>query len=369
MDDGPEQSAWAGGRPLIVAEDGELLEDLLRIAAAAGAEPDVAAEPGAALSRAWVRAPLVVLSAGTARQCVAARVPRRDGLILVADPGDADQVEVWELATALGAGHVVVLPAAASWLAERFADCAVVPHSSAAVVAVAGARGGAGATVLAAALGVAAARRGIGALLVDGDPLGGGIDLVLGQEGGTGLRWPDLAGTSGRVSPDALAALLPRSGSLSMLSWDRGEVQAVPPSAMTAVLRAGRRGGGIVIVDLPRHLDEAARFAAAEADLTLLIVPAEVRAVAAAARMAEVLRPHSADVRLVVRGPAPSGLRGRDVASALGLPLLATLRAEPGLAAALERGEPPAGDRRGPLAQLCAVVLNQLLVAERVSAA
>lgn len=356
------------GVPLVVADDGRLLDDLLRMAAAAGVQLDVRAEPARA-AVAWGRAPLVVVTAEAASRCVAARLPRRPGLVLVADPGDADRGEVWQLATALGADQVVVLPAAEPWLSERFADCARGPQDSGVVLAVTGARGGAGATVVAAALAVTAARRRIGTMLVDGDPLGGGIDLVLGQEGGAGLRWPDLAGTTGRVAPDALAAALPRTGGLSVLSWDRGEPRSVPASAMTAVLRAGRRGSSLVVVDVPRHLDEAARIAVADAELTLLVVPAEVRAVAAAGRVLERLRPHSADLRLLVRGPAPSGLRGRDVSRALGLPLLAALRPEPGLAAALERGEPPGADGRGPLARMCAVVLDELLRVDRVPAA
>lgn len=366
MTNRPGHRASRSGRPLIVAQDGRLRDDLLRMAAAAGIEADVTIEPTAA---SWSGAPLVVVAADVAAQCLTARLPRRPGLVLVADAGDADRAEVWELATALGADHVVVLPAAEPWLAERIADCAEGVRDGGPVVAVTGARGGAGATVLATALAVTAARRGIDTMLVDGDPLGGGIDLVVGQEDGAGLRWPDLAGTTGRIAPEALAVALPHAGNLSVLSWDRAQLRPVPASAMTAVLRAGRRRTGLIVVDLPRSLDDAAGVAAAHAALTLLVVPAEVRAVAAAGRVLQLLRPHSADIRLVVRGPAPSGLRGRDVARALGLPLMAALRPEPGLAAALERGEPPGEDRRGPLARMCAAVLDELVPADRPAAA
>ena len=40
--------------------------------------------------------------------------------------------------------------------------------------------------------------------LVDGDPLGAGLDLVLGEERTDGLRWPELNQFSG-----AVAAILP----------------------------------------------------------------------------------------------------------------------------------------------------------------
>ena len=73
-----------------------------------------------------------------------------------------------------------------------------------AVVAVIGGRGGAGASVFATALAHAAAD----ALLVDVDPWGGGIDLVLGSEAQSGLRWPDLALQGGRLNYAALREAL-----------------------------------------------------------------------------------------------------------------------------------------------------------------
>jgi hypothetical protein len=62
----------------------------------------------------------------------------------------------------------------------------------------------------------------------------------------------------------------------------------------------------------------------------------------------------------VVRGPAPGGLRAKDVAQAIGIPLAGSLRPEPRLAAGLERGEPPARDGCGPLAALCQRILDEL---------
>ena len=59
---------------------------------------------------------------------------------------------------------------------------------------------------------------------------------------------------------------------------------------------------------------------------------------------------------VVVRGPAPSALDAEVVAQALGLPLAGRCRPEPGLASALERGDPP-GRTRGPLATLADALL------------
>ena len=60
------------------------------------------------------------------------------------------------------------------------------------------------------------------------------------------------------------------------------------------------------------------------------------------------------------RGPAPGGLAALDVAHALGLPLAGYLKAESNLGARLERGEAPAGEGRGPLAQFCRELLASL---------
>jgi secretion/DNA translocation related CpaE-like protein len=134
----------------------------------------------------------------------------------------------------------------------------------------------------------------------------------------------------------------------------------VPPAAVDAVLDAGRQAGDLVVVDLPRRPDEAAVRVLQAADLVLLVVPAEVRACAAAARVVQAVAPHCTDLRVVVRGPAPAGLRSRDLVRVLGLPILGAMRPERGLAGALERGEVPGGRGTGPLAELCRTVLASL---------
>ena len=62
---------------------------------------------------------------------------------------------------------------------------------------------------------------------------------------------------------------------------------------------------------------------------------------------------------LVVRGPSPGGLRATEVADITGLPLLASMRAQPQLAERLERGGLRMG-RRSPLASAAAEVLAVL---------
>lgn len=348
--------------PLLLTDDPELLDELVRLATAAGVEVEVAADPGAAW-QAWTSAPMVVVGAAIGGLLGRARLPRRDGVVLVGS--DASDGEVWSLAQEAGADHVVFLPAAQGWLVERFAACLGGPSAPAPLVSVLGGRGGAGASVLAVALAVTSAQQGRRPVLVDADPLGGGLDLVLGGEGAAGLRWPDLTQTSGRLAADSLCAALPAIAGVCLLSWDRGDPVDVPLPAMSAVLGASRRGAELVVADLPRRLDEAAVAVLRDSDVALLVLPAEVRACAAAARVAAAAMTHCTELRVVVRGPAPAGLSSRDVAAALELPLAGVLRPEPGLAAALERGEPPGARGRGPLTDFCGGFLDRLTRSEQ----
>src|SRR5215471_1784732 len=98
---------------------------------------------------------------------------------------------------------------------------------------------------------------------------------------------------------------------------------------MRTVLDAGARETGLVVVDLPRRPDDAARAALSRCDAVLLLVPAEVRAVASAGRVANAVGPFVRDLRVVVRGPAPTSLEPELVAESLGLALAGWCRAEP----------------------------------------
>ena len=352
-------------RPLFVTNDEVLLDDLLRLAAGAGVSPDLAADAPAA-RRYWTSAPLVVVGADLVDAVVKTDPIRRDSVCLVTQ--DLDDASVWKRAVDLGAETVVVLPDGEVALRELLADTVDGGPATAVTLSVVGGCGGAGASVFASALGVVAAGRGLRTLLVDGDPLGGGIDLVLGGEETSGLRWPDLIDTSGRVSAPTLRAALPGIRALAVLSWDRGDVLSVPADLMRAVTATGQRGGDLVVIDLPRRLDVAVEEALVRSTCALLVVPAQVRAVAAAARVARQLQQVAPDLRLVVRGPSPSGLDGRLVADTLDLPLAAEMRAQSGLDDALERGYGPPLRARDPLTGACARVLDAFRLPDRAAA-
>lgn len=359
------QPASAGTRPLVVTSDERILDDLLRLCAAAGAVPDVVPEGGAARPR-WSAAPFIIVGSDQAEPLVAAALPRRSGVLLV---GDVNAAATWRAAVGLGAERVVSLPAEESVVIEALADAMDGSGDHALVLGTVGGRGGAGASVLATALALTGVRQGMTVMLIDADPYGGGLDLMLGAENSGGLRWPDLADTRGRVGGATLRDHLPEPHGLTVLSWDRGDVLAVPAEAVRAVVLAARRAWDLVVVDFPRRTDSATEEALACCTCVLLVVPTEVRAIAAAGRVATAIGPVAGDVRVVARGPSPSGLRGADIAEALNVPLAAEVTAEPGLVAALERGEPPGRSGRGPLASMCDRILADLDRGERTRAA
>jgi secretion/DNA translocation related CpaE-like protein len=347
-----------GRRPVALVGDEVVLDDLLRLAAAAGCELERSADV-VALRRRWALASMIVLDPAGVTAASEAGLARRESVFVVCpaapDPG------VWQRAVQVGAEKVLVLPTAETWLTSAFADAVEQPAArSGRLITVLGGRGGAGASVLATAVALAALARGDRTLLVDCDPLGGGLDLVLAAEAESGLRWPQLTLSGGRVAASALREALPGRtsgpGRLTLLSCDRSG-PGPAADAVAAVVESGRRAGDTVVCDLPRDLTPGACAALDRADLTVLVVPAEVRACAAARRVAEHARERGASPQVVVRGPAPGGLRPDDVADAVDLPLLTSMRSEQGLATMLERGQMRTRER-GPLATAARAVLD-----------
>jgi secretion/DNA translocation related CpaE-like protein len=345
-------------RPLLVSARSDVIDDLVRLAAVAGVELDVVPDLAAARTG-WRSAPLVLLDDDVVG--ADAGLPRREDVVLIGN--DIDDASVWQRAVRVGADHVVFLPDAEAWLAERFADAREGRRALAPVLAVVGGRGGAGATTLAAALAATAVGMGHAAMLIDLDPLGGGIDLAFGLEDADGLRWPDLAQARGRLHAPSLRDALPSSGELPILAWDRGSDVEVPLDAARSVLDAAVRVSDLVVVDIPRSGGLASAHAVNRAEQLFLVVTADVRSVAAADRVLRVHRPLAREVRAVVRGPATGGLTAQAMASILDLELAGSLESDPRTAAALDRGALVAGRGRGPL-----VDLSRELVARVVGA-
>ncbi|SEG71519.1 helicase/secretion neighborhood CpaE-like protein [Thermomonospora echinospora] len=342
---------------LIATGDPRIADDLLRLAAAANADAALASTAEQARTQ-WRRPPLVLVGADMADGLAADGVARRTGVVLVTT--EADAPDGFRAAVEVGAQDLATLPADEPWLVDALAAAAEPCDGRATTVCVVGGRGGAGASVLAAMLGLAGARGGLRTLLVDGDPMGGGVDLLLGQENAPGCRWPDLAGRRGRLGAGLLRESLPAVDGLVMLSWHRGDADPLTAETMHTVLDAASRGFDLIIVDLSREPGAAGRAALRVADRTLMIVPAELRATAAADRVAVSLQRDTDDIRLIVRGPAPGGLPAEAMAEALGLPLAGTVQEDRRLPSALERGDLVRLSRRGSLPDLCDRLIGDL---------
>ncbi|MFI7639135.1 septum site-determining protein Ssd [Nonomuraea sp. NPDC049400] len=344
-------------RPLVITEDHALLDDLVRIAAAAGAQLDVAHVPAHARPF-WNLAPLVAVGADQADAVAATSPPTRDQVLLVTRA--AEDPDTWRKCVAVGAQAVVALPDDERHLVQRFADAMEPDPRSGAVICVIGGRGGAGASVLSACLALRASGDHLRTLLVDADPLGGGIDALLGQEEASGARWGDLVAREGRINSSALQAALPSFGDLAVLSFHRGDVAAIPPQAMRSVLEAGQRGFDLIVVDLPRHLDAAAIEALTRAKTTLVVATADVRGILSTVQVLGETRKHTSDIRAVLR---PGVLDDDTAAGSLGIPSTGILPDQPRLTATLNRGELPRLGPRTVLGAFCAGLLRDLLPA------
>jgi secretion/DNA translocation related CpaE-like protein len=346
-------------RPLVVSADEVLLDDLLRLLAAAGAEPEVATG-GPALRRAHRNAPLVLVGADALAGGAVRALPRRAGVVVVA-ARELPAAE-WAGAVELGAERVAVLPADESWLLARSAAAVRSPVERGRLLAVGGSCGGAGASTVATALALAV---GPGSVLVDADPWGAGLDLLLGAERVAGLRWPELTGLRGRVGGDALLAALPEVDGVHVVAASRSSPVDLPDEALTAVVDAARAVGRPVVVDLPRAWP-GARTVLADADVAVLVVPARLRAATAARLLVDDPDSGWATAQLVLRHVA-GGLSRSELADVVGRPVLAELPHDRSAVPRGERGEPPTITARSPLGSLTRQVLAALHPAARAS--
>ncbi|MGO9508720.1 MAG: septum site-determining protein Ssd [Mycobacterium sp.] len=319
--------------------DPELRDELDRVAAAVGVRVVHAGGGSPVTRKTWAAAAAVVLDPAAADRCGRDAMPRRAHVSVLTGTAEGQAaIQTWAAAVTVGAQHVLRMPEQERELIRELAEASESARTAredrlGQMVAVIGGCGGAGASSFAVAVAQAAGDT----LLLDLDPWGGGIDLLVGGETVPGLRWPDLALQGGRLSWSAVRDALPRHRGVSLLSGTRRgyELDAGP---VGAVVDAGRRGGVTVVCDLPRRLTEAAQTALDTADLVVLVSPCDVRACAASATVAPVLAGLNPNLGLVVRGPSPGGLRAGEVADIVGMPLLASMKAQPRLTEQVEHG-------------------------------
>ncbi|MFC3849307.1 septum site-determining protein Ssd [Corynebacterium hansenii] len=336
-----QTSGPAGPEDVIIAvEDPELEQEAATVVAATGRRAVRVSAPDPA-DAAWRRCAAILLDERRAESlldAVGAGCASRDGLHLLHSD---DSAPPDHLARALGCGDPVPLPSCGADLVGWIGR----PGRSRAgrVIACVPAVGGAGASVAAAALAMSAAREGE-ALLVDADEYSGGADLLLGAETEPGVRWPDVRAEAGALDARALFGAVPRArargaagrGGAVFFHDDEGpgvltgprsradDGWTITPRAASAVIDAVVGAGGTAVVDLPGP-GRIADAVAPRADALAVVVPATVRGLAAATRVAAAMRAAGGDPVAVVRWPAPGGVTVDDVSFATGLDVVAEI--------------------------------------------
>lgn len=186
------------------------------------------------------------------------------------------------------AGAVVELPRGSAWLADRLSG-----PKGAAILAVVGAVGGAGASTVALACAAAAGR---GALLVDADPLSTGLDLPLGITSDTGGRWGSVPDSDAPLVADSLAAVMPRVQGITVVT---GSMPEPAGGRVAGVVRAGRAAYRDTVVDCGRS---PGTVPLAATDAVVVVAPATLAGVVAARRVLDAV-----PVERVAVGLRPTG--------------------------------------------------------------
>ncbi len=207
------------------------------------------------------------------------------------------------------------------------------------MLAVLGAKGGCGTTLVAASLAAElAVEQAVCVLDLDfgkGD-LAGCIDL-----------WPgrtlhDLLGEPGRLDADVMrGTAVTHKGGFSVLAQPHDLSKVILPSAeeIKPVLHLARQCWTVVITDCGARADEVALAAALAADEVILLTTPHVSALRDAGRKIELLQrlelPKN-KIRLVVNMRGKGGISATAIAEQLGLPVHAELPLDPGAAEAVD---------------------------------
>lgn len=336
---------------LVACGQDQLLDHIRAAAAAAGVPVSVTTEP-ARIRELWTQAGLVLIGVDQAARVAGLALPWRRGVHVVG--AEAEVLLGWS--APLGAA-ALLLPDQAGLLGSLLGDGAQMTPPGNRLSVVAGS-GGVGASTLAAALAHRAARKQGGVALVELDPDGAGLDLMMGVEAAPGWRWPDLAGAQGHIGD--LRERLPRSGRVDLVACGRerglpatsgqastrptgehavrpGSRLGLPPvGAVRAVLASLQRSHRLVVID---HAWEGLP----PEGRVLVVVAADPRGVLAA--RARLARLGLTGAGLVVRQGPGRRLEPQLIAEILQLPVLGRIGHHRRLPLAAELGDPPGRQR------------------------
>jgi MinD superfamily P-loop ATPase len=148
------------------------------------------------------------------------------------------------------------------------------------------------------------------------------------------------------------------------LSWyASGQPPTLQAFAVREVLSAARRGHDTVVVDLPRGADPLVDEIVSRCDRLLVMVVPTVPGLAGAVRMCRRFADHGV-LGAVVRG---GSLDDEALRRLTGVPVVARMSDQRGLAESIDLGLGPVRSRRGPLGRAAAAVLAQRDAAVRAA--
>lgn len=329
--------------PVLISHDPILWEQVSAISAAIGMRFESVTQ-AAALRAVWHQAPIVLIGEDLAKWVVSLKLPPRSDLQLIAR--DVEGLARWSgVLRAPG----LVLPENSGVLTSILIEVGAV-RNTASSIQVLGAPGGVGASTLAVALAIRLANTGVRTALVELDPWGGGIDLMLGAEREPGWRWPELSSAVGHVET---LDQLPKVLGVDLLATRPSDERlfGLPTTdASNAVLDSLFRSHEYLVLDGGRDLD-------LPAGQVVLVVGAGVRATLAARARIQTEGLYGA--RLVVRQAPGWRLEPDQVSEAVGLGCIGVLRHDRSIAAAAELGDPP-GRKKSAYSKQVDRILSQL---------
>ena len=251
---------------------------------------------------------------------------------------------------------VFALPAQAADVLRSIGALALAPAAHTArgkVVAVLGACGGSGASVLSAVL----CRVAGDATLIDAHQFSGGLDLLLGLEATPGARWGDIDFTAGgAVSRAEMRGALPATeDDTALLTFPRTTVadpfRLSPEELNTVVHAAGTEG--LTAVDTPLALLPD------RCDLAVVVLRPELRAAAAAARIVAECNSAGVANALLLRQSSWASLEPAQVEDTAKAPVIAQVQQVRGLTKQLDQSGLPAKLPR-TLARAAEAVLGEV---------
>ncbi|MGZ4208955.1 MAG: hypothetical protein ACXVQ6_13795 [Actinomycetota bacterium] len=244
-----------------------------------------------------------------------------------------DPVRAARAAIAAGARELLRWPEESERLPgaiRRAAGAGSQPHGDGRVVAVAGARGGVGASTVAALLAAALGR----CIVADLDVVGAGQRAFAPAGAVVTFDQLPLADLSADALGGALVAHLGEAAALHARPF--GEEPAVPH--VNGLLRAARAKAAFTVVDCGRGASGATRAVADGAEIRVIVATDDVASI----RGVRVLAEHGwGDALLVLRRLRPRAISRRDLIAAFGRRPAVTVRTDRRIARAVDLGRLP----------------------------